>query len=249
MENVYWYSETCGDSVAEELGKHYRLTVTRSRTELAKALVERSPASCLVARVSGIDADFAGLLSSIGTSYPFLPVCLISPEESLEMPGMFRHFTDLGEPAEIAGRIHLHLSSVAVIDRRRKHRFDWPLLGYLSLDGESWKEHCLWSLGSGGAFLESGEASPPPGAEARLRIVFQNCELSTSCEVLDPRQVSSNLPAGFAVRFRSLGEASERLIDGIVNDALVRKLLASDSEPEIPALDGEELSIPGIDLL
>jgi hypothetical protein len=71
----------------------------------------------------------------------------------------------------------------------------------------------------------------------------------TQCEVLDPRHSSSKLPAGFAVRFVSLSEASRTLINRIVQDALLQKLLEADTEPEIPSLDEDDFSIPGIESL
>ena len=50
------------------------------------------------------------------------------------------------------------------------------------------------------------------------------------------------------VRFIQLNEDSMGLIDRIINDALVQTLLEPDSEPEIPTLEEDDLSIPGFEL-
>ena len=99
------------------------------------------------------------------------------------------------------------------------------------------------SLGAGGAFLESAEGGPEPGTVTTLRITFQNFQLFTECEILERRQSSSNLPAGFGLRFVSLQPKTRELIHRIVNDAVFQVLIEPEIEPAIPSLDEEELTI------
>ena len=89
----------------------------------------------------------------------------------------------------------------------------------------------------------------PVGRGGILRISFQNSRLVTRCEVLDPRQASSKLPSGFAVRFSTLSDDSAKLIDRIVQDALLQTLLQPENEPAIPTLGEEDLSISGFEPL
>ena len=57
---------------------------------------------------------------------------------------------------------------------------------------------------------------------------------------MDPRQASSNLSAGFGVRFVDLDQASSDVLDRIVKDALVKKLTGRDPNPGVPSLEEEE---------
>jgi hypothetical protein len=104
-------------------------------------------------------------------------------------------------------------------------------------------------LSADGAFLESPTDAPARSSAGILRISFQNSRMMTKCEVLDRRAPSLRLPAGFAVRFTELGEDSMHLINRIIQDALMQTLLEPDSEPEIPSLGDEDLSIPGFETL
>jgi hypothetical protein len=79
-----------------------------------------------------------------------------------------------------------------------------------------------------------------------LALSFQNWRLATACEVLDPRRASSRLPAGFAVRFLALPQASRQILERLVQDALLATLLQTEpGQDAAPSLGEEELSIGG----
>ncbi len=114
--------------------------------------------------------------------------------------------------------------------------------GYLDGTSGKVKKYKIRSFGAGGAFLESERGCPVPGTQGQIRIEFQNFQMITDCEFLDPRSTSSNLPFGFGVRFLNLGSESERKIDAIVKDALFQILIQPEKEPDVPSLGEEELT-------
>ena len=93
-----------------------------------------------------------------------------------------------------------------------------------------------------GAFLESDGCPLPPGMVAEISIYFQNVRMTAQCEIMEPRNASSNLPFGFPVRFRSLSQESKTTINTIVKDALFQILIEPQDEPEIPTLDEDLLT-------
>jgi hypothetical protein len=157
------------------------------------------------------------------------------------VPEVFTHIE--ADPGSLLEDLRAFASSAVIRNRRRAHRFDWPLQGFLSTDGRHWETLRVRSLSRDGAFLESEGASLQAGARGRLRVVFQDFRLETTCEVLDGRLASSRLPAGFGVRFLGLSEASRGQVDRIVNDALVRSLLSPDDSQGAPSLGAESLSL------
>jgi hypothetical protein len=249
MQSIFVYSESGGNELTEELRKAFEATVVSTPAELARSLVRHTRPRCLVVQVPSVNEELLDLLNSIAQCYPLLPICLVSARRLAGWPERFAYIQSGESPRGPAEEIRRLFSASTVRDRRQKDRFDWPLQGFLTLEGESRQKHALWALSSGGAFLESTSFPPSAGARGRLRVIFQNSSLTTDCEVLDMRQASSSLPSGFAVRFPSLNEASQRLIDRIVRDALLQRLLGGESEPEVPSLDEEDLTIPGIDTL
>jgi hypothetical protein len=249
VERIIIYTETLEvETIAPALGDH-EIVRAASTVELARAIVNRSRIIALIIERARIDESFLRLLSSIKKSFPILQICLITNSE-IER--------DSADPATVdcsiasgGDRLFVELktfvSNIETTERRDHPRFDWPLQGSLSLDEKNWQTYSLWALSADGAFLESPTYAPTHGERAILKISFQNSQMVTECEVLDRRPPSLRIPAGFAVRFTQLNEDSMRLIEKIVQDALVQTLLEPDSEPEIPTLGEDDLSIPGFE--
>ena len=251
MERVIIYTDTLEVETIASALRDYEILRAVSTTELARAIVERSGIVALIVEKAQIDESFQRLLSSIKKSFPILQICVISNSSAGR---------DSSAPAAIdcsistdreslTEELKTFLSNIDVAERRDRPRFDWPLQGHLSVDGNSWRTHNLWALSADGAFLESAADAPSRGSRATLKVSFQNSRMVTECEVLDRRPPSLRLPAGFAVRFIQLNEDSVGLIDRIIQDALVQTLLKPDNEPEIPTLGEDELSIPGFESL
>lgn len=250
MERIVIYTDALEvKTIAPALGDYEILRVA-STTELARAIVERSRVTALIIEKAGIDESFQRLLSSIKKSFPILRICLIA-DPAARQDSTDPATIDCSIPSEgkrLVEELKTFLSNIDETERRDRPRFDWPLQGHLSTDGNSWQTYNLWALSADGAFLESPVDAPTHGSRVALKVSFQNSRMVTECEVLDRRPPSLRLPAGFAVRFIQLNEDSIGLIDRIIQDALVQTLLEPDSEPEVPTLGEEDLSIPGFEL-
>jgi len=250
MERVVVYTETLEVETVAPALEDYEILRVASAAELARAIVERSGIVALIVEKAKIDETFQRLLSSIKKSFPILQICVIGDSQAAQgssAPAVVdcSISTDRDHLTE---KLKTFLSNIDETDRRDRPRFDWPLQGHLSTDGNSWQTHNLWALSADGAFLESPTDAPGRGSRATLKVSFQNSRMVTECEVLDRRPPSLRLPAGFAVRFIQLNEDSMGLIDRIIQDALVQTLLEPDSEPEVPTLGQDDLSIPGFEL-
>jgi len=214
-----------------------------SRRELVESILREKNPLCVLLEPNPACAELQDFLASLKKSFPLLRIALLAPPHALPLPEGFPQI-DPTAPEELLNKeIDGFLASMTPSERREHHRFDWPLGGNLSLDRETWQKFRIRSLSASGAFLESSTFIPKPGTIGLLRIFFQDFKMLTSCELLDPRRASSNLPAGFGVRFTDLSETSRRLIDRIVEDALVLTLLEADAEPQPPSIgEGEPLT-------
>lgn len=250
MDRVVVYTETLEVETLAPALEDYEILRAASTTELARAIVERSRIVALIIEKTQIDELFRRLLSSIKKSFPILQICVIS-DSSIGQDSSAPAAIDCSVSTDresLTEELKTFFSNIDVTDRRDRPRFDWPLQGHLSTDGNSWQTHNLWALSADGAFLESPTDAPDRGSRATLKVSFQNSRMVTECQVLDRRPPSLRLPAGFAVRFIQLNEDSIGLIDRIIQDALVQILLEPESEPQIPTLGQDDLSIPGFEL-
>ncbi|UCF97356.1 MAG: PilZ domain-containing protein [Spirochaetaceae bacterium] len=249
MKRVVIYTETLETGAIIPALADYEILRAASTREVARTIVERSGVIALIIEKKQIDEPFLRLLSSIKKSFPILRICLIGdPAAGKESAGSLPpdcRFVPAGD--RIQEEVKAFISEIDVTDRRDHPRFDWPLQGSLSLDDRHWQTFNIWALSAEGAFLENRGSAPQQGSIGMLRISFQNCRLVTRCEIMDRRPPSTRLPAGFAVRFTMVSEDSMRRIDRIIQDALIQTLLEPDSEPEIPTLDDQDLSIPGFE--
>jgi len=213
--------------------EEYHLLVAATPADLTRQLVAEPGILGLVVLTGGSAAMPEEFLASLQASFPVLPVLTLPRQASA---------------GELAG-LKEQLSSLRRLERRERRRYDWPLLGFLRLPGGEEGPHNLRSLSATGAFLECPGGCPPAGSRGRLRVLFQNFSLTTECETLDSRRSSSNLPAGFGVRFTGLAPETGALLDRIIRDALVRSLTEPASPPQIPSLDEDELLPGGLELL
>jgi len=251
MNKIIVYSEALDIHKIISALPEQEIVPAASTAELARAIVEQSHVIALIIEKEVVDGPFRRLLASIKKSFPILQVCLITASGAELDPAAWVIPKEIASEGSdrFAKELKAFLSSISLTDRRDHPRFDWPLKGVVSFDNQIWHSYNLWALSAEGAFLEHSGSTPPVGSRGILRISFQNSRLVTRCEVLDPRQASSKLPAGFAVRFSKLSDDSMKLIDRIVQDALLQTLLQPESEPAVPTLGEEDLSIPGFEPL
>ncbi len=220
-----------------------------TKLELVEAIVGENDLLGVLIEWEAGEQELRSFLRSLKRSFPILRIGLITPPAEIELPGGYRQI-DSGSGVEmIKKEVQKFLSSITDTDQREHHRFDWPLQGYLTFNQETWQNYRVRSLSATGAFLECSSSFPNPGMAGLLRIVFQDFKMLVSCDILDPRQASSNLPPGFGVRFSDLTDASIVVLDRIVNDTLIHTLLEPDSEPAAPTIGEEEPLTASFELL
>jgi hypothetical protein len=257
VERIVLYAQgaTC-QGLAVELGASsgHEVLAVGSPLELARAVIQSGPVLAAVVCVDPLAEAQRRLLLSLKRSFPLLNLCLVTAADqgSARHEGWALVDSRQGAPA-LARQVRAFVATVSSTERRERPRFDWPLRGRLASPAQPadahWQDLDIWALSADGAFLEAPSA-PPGGLRATLVIRFQNSQLTVACEVLDPRRASSRLPAGFAVRFLELSEASRQVLERIVEDALLAALLQPEpARVDIPTLGEEELSIGGFEPL
>ena len=113
--------------------------------------------------------------------------------------------------------------------RRRFSRVDWPLNVKISLDGNS-KEPMIrnvLSISGNGAYISSENFMPRQNDKMTLTISFKDFKLFTDAEVvwLNNDKQKPDLPEGFAVTFIDIGLASQKVIDDIIKDKIIKRVL------------------------
>ena len=187
--------------------------------------------------------EVSRFLTTLKRSFPRLDVVVITENAEEKVPQGILGLDGRMDLQELRAIFH-GICGIIAREQRDKARFDWPLKGRVSLDGERWRTLSVRSLSASGAFLEFEGSLAEPGTIAELRTEFQDSSLHTSCEILDARPPTTSLPRGFGVRFIGLPGPTVRGIDAIVRDALLTALLQPDAEPAVPALPATD-PVPG----
>jgi hypothetical protein len=204
--------------------------------DLAAQLVEAQDVACVILHFKTLDDFSRRFLDSLRASFPLTSLVLIvETGEALGDPAL-PELT--GDPAAAAvfDRLREHLGSLERKDKRKRRRFDWPLVGQLRIGATPVQSLRVRAISASGAFLEAPEPTPVPGCTGTIQIEFKDFSIFTSCEILSPRPAAGHLPAGFGVRFTDLTQASQKVLDDIIQDELVRSLMEPGSPPRAPAI-------------
>jgi hypothetical protein len=236
MERIVCYSRSrqfrdwCGGIPEYE---HLGVDTT---ADLASRLVEERDVLCAILHFRSLDEYAERLLASLAASFPLLHIVLVLEQGQGRVAGSIAQFYgDPGDPA-LLERLVTHIRSLERKDKRSRQRFDWPLVGHLSVAGGPEQSLRVRSISSSGAFLEASGPTPIPGVEATISIEFADFSILTTCEILPPRPPAGKFPAGFGVRFKDLTEGSQKIIDAIVHDELIRSLTEPGNPPREPAI-------------
>lgn len=206
-----------------------------SRFSLVEAIVEQSGLLGVLVDLDELSDEWAHFLTSAHQSFPRLRM-LVTAHGGGCLEGI--PCLDLDADSEtLRARIADAYAGNGTGDRRQHHRYSWPLRA--TLDGEG-TVHRIEEISAGGAFLDPTSPVPAPGSRCTIRVEFQNFTLTTQCEILDPRHVSSRSGPGFGVRFTELSERGREFIARIVNDALAQLLLDPGARPQVPTIDDVE---------
>ncbi len=208
-----------------------------SKRKLIDAILERGIPTGAIVQIDRYDAERAAFFESATRHFPFLPILLLAPGGITPCADSICCVDSTRPLAEIGAEITRVFSDEAPTDRRRSNRFEWPIRARID-DGAI---HEVTEISAGGAFLEPRGPIGDTGQERRIELMFQNFTITTTCEILDSRYVSSRKQTGFRVRFLSLSERAQVFIDKVVNDALVQVLLDPSSEPAMPTLAEDDL--------
>lgn len=248
-ETVLIFSERMTADTAREAAQPHRPIVVSHPNALAREIAAGRDLLAVVVHIAELPPRLEGLLRSIRHHFPILPVVFVT---DIDIPGdidgRYERIPDGMSNTDLTATLRSRLGELATRDRRRYHRYDWPLTGSViappqHATGPQETPFRIRSLSAGGAFLEQQPGMPDPGTDIILRVCFQDSSFSTDCHVLERRMASSNLPPGQGVQFTSLSDAARELIDRIVSDALMKILLDPGAEPEVPTIGDEDLEM------
>lgn len=241
MEKVIIYSKTENRNPAGTSPGGFAVKNVSSIRSLVEALAEEPSIAGIC--VHPTDEDFPAVLASIHATFPRLNICVLTgPAYTASRVEGCRYIT-ADSPEDSIREAEKYFANMETFNQREYNRFSWPLKVAVRFDGGEWESHRVHSLSAGGTFLATSARVPPPGSACEMIVEFQNCRLHTRAEVLDARQSSSNLPFGFGVRFVGLEPESAALVNKIVQNALVKRLLDPGQKSEIPSIGEEELTL------
>lgn len=250
MDKVLVYTQSLNYLfISSALDKKEVIPVS-SKYELAVKITEEDDIFCVVVQFDNLEAD-SGFLKSVSGCFPILPVIILSDKQGEDK---FKNESIClieykGNKEELKEKLKNHVSEIKNRNKRESRRFKWPLKGYITFDKKNWNNYPIKSISSCGAFLESKTCPIESGKKGILRIIFKNFKMYTLCEILESRKSSSNLPDGFGVKFIRFSEPSKKIIDKIIDDALIKIITEPESEPEVPSIGTDMLLIDNFELM
>ncbi|MFW5789191.1 MAG: PilZ domain-containing protein [Spirochaetota bacterium] len=235
MDQLVYYPGSIDPSAVQRALPAVTVITVYDRQRLVEALVGNPHLIGAIIEIDAMTDQWDHFLSSARRSFPLLPMLVLTRVNACHDEVAC---VDTNATAEaVRTNIEEFFAVPRQRERREHHRFDWPLRASLVGNDEV---HRIRELSAGGAFLEPAAHIPPPGSACDIRIWFQNFTMTTRCEILDPRHVSSRAAPGFGVRFTSLSPEASEFIDRIVGDALASMLLDPSAHPEVPSIDEQE---------
>ena len=242
LKKILVYTQTLNPQTLASITKDCTIIPVATKQALVNTLVKEVDLFCLLIQLDTFNEEWKTILVSIKRSFPMIEVGIIISNTKESIPEGYRLVDACLSEEDILKELRVYINSINLENHRKHHRFEWPLQGFLSFDKKNWEKYKVDSISAGGAYLES-DFSPQAGKTGLIRVEFQNFRLDSKCEILDRRQSSSNLPPGFGIRFIYLSDDAKKLIDEIVNDALILTPLNPETEAPVPSIGGEE-SLP-----
>ncbi len=238
MDRLVFYSEGLKREVVRNALTGVDVLAVYSQRSLIESLVDDPSLIGAVINVVELTPQWTTFLESISRSFPLLPVLIVQPAGTEDCPDGFVCMDDDASDEAIRGTLDNLVGSTLQRDRRKHHRYGWPLRATLpSGDGTV---HRVSVISAGGAYLEPAGSLLDSGQMCDLDIYFQNFKMRARCAIMDPRHSSSRRAAGFGVRFVDLSDDAVEFINRIVQDALIKILIDPSASPAVPSLDEEE---------
>jgi len=239
MDRIVLYSEGVEPERLTHDISDIEIVTVYSQRRLIECLVDDPSLIAAVVHIASVDPQWTRFLDSISQSFPRLPVLLLRPSPGAGCPDEYPCLNPDAPNANIGAAVQHLIGERGQSERRKHHRFAWPLTA--TLVGGDGVIHRISEISAGGAYLEPMATVFETGQAHQLEIHFQNFKMKASCVILDPRHTSSHKSSGFGVRFVDLSAEAASFIDRIVNDALVEVLLDPGAAPSIPSLEDDDL--------
>ncbi len=233
---IIYYSHTGQMFNAIKDATEIEIRAVKTKEELASSILEGiHPVSVLI-NLDELNDEWEAFLSSLKKTFPFLPVYLILPQVSM---GKARekgyNAISLNEQA-LTEALRTEIAPLHDMNRRKHHRFDWPLMGRLEIPGELKRSFKVRMISSTGAFLESDTIFPEPEKRGTINIKLHDFYLLSGFKIVGKRDKSGELPAGFGIEFTDLTPTSRSIIEEIVEDELMHSLLIPDEPSRPPSI-------------
>lgn len=240
MGKVLFYGKPLAGDLFSRILPEAEVKILPTKRDFALAIIDETDIIAVFISHDPMTREDRNLIESICAHFPLLKVGLLARDLQMPKPTNLTLINISAEENVLTDNIRIFISAGTIKNRREFNRFNWILNGYLRVE-EDEKKYEIHSFSAGGAYLKSSGV-PEAGKRGEIRVMFKNTQMTAACEILEPRNASSNLPYGFPVRFLSLSPDSQILADRIVNDALYKLLINPPMEPAIPTLDEDQLT-------
>ncbi len=192
---------------------------------------------CLVKYDFIDEPKFRSLISKMNEINPFIvKVVYNTPKDFIEFQTSFIKTNNLivVEQGRSYEDVVIELGHHSDIDdsngyRRRFSRVAWPLkvkIEFANSSKDALLENVL-SVSCSGAYISSDTLIPKEKDKLDLTISFKLFKLFTNAEVvwINDGEKKPDLPKGFAVEFVNIGVASQKVMDDIIKDEIIKKVL------------------------
>ena len=238
MDKIVFYSEGLEQEFVQHILPEITIDTVYSRRRLVESLVDEPCLVGAIIDIGQVSPEWSTFLNSVAASFSVLPVLVALQEELHGCPEEFLCVNRNGSDTEVSEALIKQFGNIERRNRRRYHRFSWPLTARV-VDGDG-TVHRVTEISAGGAYLEPSSPAVKAGDTCSLEIGFQNFRMTTACTILDPRRVGSHYGPGFGVRFDALSDPAREFVNRVVSDALIQTLTDPDSTAAVPSIETEE---------
>ena len=231
---VYLASPDLAEAAVTKWEEHLTVVKVYSRRQLSATLVTRRRFSGVVIIADDVRGS-AAFIDALVKAFPVLPLMVIArrlgelPDrvEAIRLPN-----EEEGDAREELATLHTRVTAMQNENQRKHHRVDWPITGtLLGADADSSVPCRVSSVSASGAYLQGIPQWMESGARGTIAIRFGDFSVMSSYRV--ERIIDGN-ERGAGIRFIDMTPASQRLIERIVNDEIVKLLVHPGSETTPP---------------
>jgi len=238
MDRIVFYSEGLEQEFVQHILPAVTIDTVYSRRRLVESLVDEPYLVGAIIDIARLSPDWTTFLNAVAASFSVLPVMVALQEDHQGCPEQFLCVNRNGSDTEVSEALKKHFGNIEKRNRRRYHRFSWPLTARVV--GGDGTVHRVTEISAGGAYLEPSSSAVGAGDTCELEIEFRNFRMTTTCTILDPRRVGSHYGPGFGVRFDTISDPARDFVNRVVSDALIQTLTNPESSAAVPSIETEE---------